>query len=71
MSVEIIIDNFLGRQVVWTIAAEAVQRLRPKTDVLKVVQNQRHTDMRIGCAALPSGSEYSVPDSERSSARNT
>ena len=31
MSVEIIIDNFLGRQVVWTIAAEAVQRLRPKT----------------------------------------
>jgi hypothetical protein len=30
MSVEIIIDNFLG-QVVWTIADEAVQRLRPKT----------------------------------------
>ena len=23
--------DFLGRRVVWTIAAEAVQRLRPKT----------------------------------------
>jgi len=31
MSVEIIIDDFLGRRVVWTIAGEAVQRLRPKT----------------------------------------
>jgi hypothetical protein len=31
MSVGIIIDDFLGRRAAWTIAAEAVQRLRPKT----------------------------------------
>jgi hypothetical protein len=31
MSVEIITDDFLGRRVVRTIAAEAVHRLRPKT----------------------------------------
>jgi hypothetical protein len=31
MSVEIIMDDCLGRRVVWTIACEAVQRLRPKT----------------------------------------
>ncbi len=30
MSVEIIIDDFLGRRIMWTIAAEA-RRLRPKT----------------------------------------
>ena len=31
MSLEIIIDDFRGRRFVWTIAAEAAQRLRPKT----------------------------------------
>jgi hypothetical protein len=33
--------------------------------------NLRHTDMHIACAALPSGSEYCVPDSGRRSALNT
>jgi hypothetical protein len=31
----------------------------------------RHADKRVGFAALPSGSEYRVPDSGRSSALNT
>ena len=31
----------------------------------------RHADMRVGCGALPSGSEYRVPDCGRSSAVNT
>ena len=60
MSVEVIICDFPGRRVVWTIAAEAVQRLRPKRStepaghIPDCLVGYDADELSIACFAAPS-----------------